>query len=97
MNRQHWKEMLPVIEAFANGATVEKFRSTYNRWECLLSPTFDGPSSLYRIAPKPRTVFVNEYPNGEFSTWPDRDTADLNATGERIACHEVPIPPVTRA
>lgn len=93
MNREHWKELLPIITAFANGEEVEHRKAT-GEWHPLMSATFTDPPTHYRIAPGPRTCFVNEYPNGLFSTWPDRRTADLNSSADRVACHEVQIPPV---
>lgn len=94
MNRQHWKELLPVIEAFANGEDVETQDSNGYWGEVSPDLNFSMAPARYRIAPKPRTVFINECPNGEFSTWSDRATADLNATGDRIDCHEVQLPPL---
>ena len=93
MTREHAKELLPIITAFANGEDIE-FKVSADQWNPLGSYNFEGKPKYYRIKPKPRVAFINEYPSGEFSTWPTREIADTNATVERIACHRVELPPI---
>jgi hypothetical protein len=94
MTREEAKELLPIITAFANGEEVQLYRPSENAWALKDNPDFTALPSDYRIAPKPRTVWVNEYPNSEFVTWDSHKTADLQAGVTRIACHEIELPPL---
>lgn len=71
MTREHWKELLPIITAFANGEDVELFDEIGNKWGGGEKLAFSEPFRSYRIKPKPR----------EFSAWlsPDgRTLVDVN-------------------
>jgi len=95
MNREHWKELLPVITAFANGEDVQI--KDGDDWLAVVSPSFREPAPLYRIAPKPRKVWINEYledGNSVFKSHATRQAADDFATEGRIACHEIELPPL---
>lgn len=55
MTREHWKNLLPIIEAFANGKEVQ-FRKNSGDWSDILpedSPFNYGPDR-YRIKPEPK-------------------------------------------
>lgn len=57
MNRQQAKELLPIIQAFAEGKTIEiRSNSKYNpgEWIETATPTFDIKSHEYRIKPEPK-------------------------------------------
>lgn len=55
MTREQWKERLPIITAYANGAGVQIKGPC--AWEDLTTtPSFDSPACDYRI--KPRAVEV---------------------------------------
>lgn len=54
MNREQAKELLPIIQAFAEGKTIEiRSNSKYNpgEWIETATPTFDIKSHEYRIKP----------------------------------------------
>jgi hypothetical protein len=95
MTREHAKELLPIITAFANGEDVQtlNFRG---EWVDATDLTFHGSKDNYRIAAKPRKVWVNEYPNGLalhcFFTREEADQADVCKT--RIACYKLELPPL---
>jgi hypothetical protein len=95
--QQHWEKMLPLIEAFVSGKEVE-WHSEITGWQRLESPGFDLPHDRYRIAPKPRKVWVNEYPgfpaNRCFCFHETKEQADNDAGNNRIACHEIELPPL---
>lgn len=61
MNRQQAKELLPIIQAFAEGKTIQ-VKGPDNRWydsdrkDCKLK--FDSDPQMYRIKPKYR-LFAN--------------------------------------
>lgn len=57
MNREQAKKLLPIIQAFAEGKTIEIRRnSKYNpgEWIETATPTFDIKSHEYRIKPGPK-------------------------------------------
>lgn len=57
MNREQAKELLPIIQAFAEGKTIEiRSNSKYNpgEWIETATPTFDIKSHEYRIKPGPK-------------------------------------------
>ena len=54
MTREQAKELLPIIQAFAEGKTIEIYNNT--EWQDLIieSIKFDCKPSCYRIKPEPR-------------------------------------------
>lgn len=60
MNRQEAKELLPIIQAFAEGKTIQyhyMYTHSLPQWEDVLpgeSVDFSSPSSQYRIKPEPK-------------------------------------------
>lgn len=57
MNRSQAKELLPIIQAFADGKAIEvRSNSKYNPGEWLetTTPTFDIKFHEYRIKPEPK-------------------------------------------
>jgi hypothetical protein len=97
MTPQHAKELLPIITAFANGEEVQ-YKNTRGQWDIPdeYGLSFIERPDYYRIAPKPRKVWVNEYPKGLtlhcFITREEADEADVCKT--RIACYELELPPI---
>lgn len=55
MTPQEAKELLPIIEAYANGETVQ-YRLPGEDWEDSSNLDFTDPVAQYRIKPKPRLV-----------------------------------------
>lgn len=97
MNREHWKELLPVITAFANGEELEMNHYGDVGWGKNNSPDFTAAPSCYRIAPKPRKVWINEYEDDgvpRFKAHRTLEDADDFASEDRIACHEIELPPL---
>ena len=61
MNRQQAKELLPIIQAFAECKTIEFRELGYEHWEEATTPTFNIASYEYRIKPEPKyRPFKNE-------------------------------------
>lgn len=54
MNREQAKELLPIIQAFAEGKTVEYREGGYAPWAEATSPTFNIDMYNYRIKPEPK-------------------------------------------
>lgn len=96
MTREHAKELLPIITAFANGEEVQ-----YNGgilWATVTEPTFEAASKDYRIAPKPRKVWVNEYENGDLGNTHKTGWAAYSESQmcklKLVACYELELPPL---
>ena len=53
MTREEAKELLPIIQAFAEGKTIQ-YRTSNNEWVDTYKPSFSDSSSNYRIKPKPK-------------------------------------------
>ena len=54
MNRQQAKELLPIIQAFTEGKTIERkgILDNESKWCEVLLPTFNAAISNYRIKPE---------------------------------------------
>lgn len=57
MNAQNAKDYLPLIEAFAQGKTIQAnyFGREWNDCQC---PDFTLDAKYYRIKPEPRVIFA---------------------------------------
>jgi hypothetical protein len=55
MNRQNAHEYLPLVQALANGKTLEYYHK-YNGWAVSSEIPFDMKPKFYRIKPEPRTL-----------------------------------------
>ena len=53
MNKDTAKDYLPLVQALAEGKTIQKF-SDGDGWEDVRSPSFESPAKLYRIKPEPK-------------------------------------------
>lgn len=56
MNREQAKNLLPVIQAFADGETIQV--RTEKGWEDLVNPDFICLPDRYRIKPEPLEVWI---------------------------------------
>lgn len=60
MTREQAKKLLPIIQAFAEGNTIEARTNSINKWIETTTPTFDSLHE-YRIKPKSKyRPFKNE-------------------------------------
>lgn len=78
MNRQEAKKLAPVIQAFADGKTVQAFSTSVLKWGEVQAPSFD-PSIQWRVKPEPKEIWVNEYPNGESFMYESKQAAEMGA------------------
>ena len=53
MTRKEIKEMLPIMQAFADGKTIEIY-GWKNKWKEVDEPSFDIDAKYYRIKPEPK-------------------------------------------
>lgn len=51
MNRKEAAELLPIIQAYAEGKEIEIFDKTMKMWKTAMLPHFDCDSNIYRIKP----------------------------------------------
>ena len=54
MNRERARELLPIIEAFANGEEIESKFDQEDSWAEVIVATFEMSGYKYRIKPKPK-------------------------------------------
>lgn len=87
MNRERAKEMLPIIQAYAEGKKIEFFDKHYDEWR-EISDSGLGVGlvcdAIYRIKPEPRYVWLNVY-GGNVLVVPYRskESADQNVSRAR--------------
>lgn len=80
--REHWKKVLPVVQAFAEGKEVEFYSSIQEKWCGAgngMSFTTLKPEE-YRIKPEPIEIYVGIPTNGEIhsgmANYLDKEKAD---------------------
>ena len=54
MTREEVKEMLPIMQAYAEGKTIQFRENINNMWETIIRPSFNKSPSAYRIKPEPK-------------------------------------------
>ena len=59
MNRERTKELLPVMQAYVDGAKIQTKLSHQREWHDISDPGW-ASLSAYRIKPKPREFWINE-------------------------------------
>ena len=80
MNRDRAKELLPIIEAFGEGAAIQVDSSS--GWYDEECPSFGNDASTYRIKPEPEVIWVNKKRSGEAYKCHNEPTAKLDAYGK---------------
>lgn len=77
MDREKAKALLPIIEAYANGETIQLY--TGARWEdSSFNLTFSDPVEYYRIKPAPRTFYCIEWDSGNVAVFKSKKDRDSN-------------------
>ena len=60
-------EMIAVMQAAKAGKTIQSKSKRYeDGWGDTPDPVWNFNLYLYRVKPEPRTIFLNEYPDGSF-------------------------------
>lgn len=55
MTREEAKELLPIIQAYAEGKTIQyKVNEVKGGWQDMYNPSFNDAPSEYRIKPEPK-------------------------------------------
>lgn len=65
MNREEAKQLLPIIQAFADGKRAEFLRSDGEWVELKGEPDFSFPPDRYRIKTEPEVIWVNKFKGGD--------------------------------
>lgn len=58
MTRTEAKNLLPIIQAYANGETIQIMTMTGEWRDAACEPSFSEPASSYKIKPKPREFWL---------------------------------------
>lgn len=90
MTRERAKELLPVIQAWAEGKAVQcRGRYCSDNWGDSTCPTWRDDFD-YRIKPEPREWWVNVYPGDSAGNLHNtKEHADSHSSDRRIACIKV--------
>ena len=84
MNRERARELLPTIQAFAEGRDIECKGYESLKWFKIIVPDFDDNKREFRIKPEPFECWVVCCANGLFGTYLSeegaRDAVSLGAT-----------------
>ena len=85
MNRERAKELLPIIQAFAEGKEIQVYNKIKGEWfDSSDIPSFSCGID-YRIKPEPKYVWLNIYGVGTSAfVFTSRSEADTNAKEGRI-------------
>jgi hypothetical protein len=87
MNAQNAKEFLPLVQAIADGKTIQVLGKDGNWYDSKLINT---PPSRYRIKPEPRTFEMWLYhPMGRMYPFVEGESFTENDEWERITVQEV--------
>jgi len=91
MTPERAKELLPIIEAFANGKKVQWRLRKSDTWCNTDDPGFSERFE-YRIKPEPRMFWINVYPH-IMTAWDSekraRGAADTGAIRIAVPCREI--------
>jgi hypothetical protein len=82
MNRERAKELLPIIQAFAEGKIVQA-RQIGGEWLNIYDPYFGYPANdkiEYRIKPEPLECWVNVYEDGGIGVYETEEEANVHAS-----------------
>ena len=96
MTREQAKQFIPIIEAYAKGEQIQVKLGDGHWADIPYNPNFMDDVVNYRIKPKTRTIWINEYETGNLYAHLSKELADTErcAYPARVACHEVTIPPL---
>jgi len=79
MNRERAKELLPIIQAFAEGKMIERFGTETGQaqWEITDNLVF-VEGVMYRIKPEPMEIWVNYREDGISQAFGSYESAKAN-------------------
>lgn len=74
MNKNNARDYLPLVQALADGLVIQ-YQKTDGTWIDNVEFSFDWPARRYRVKPKPKEVWITEYPNGEVFSHANEESA----------------------
>ena len=83
MDRARAKELLPIIQAFADGKNIQ-YLDHSKRWsDCICDHVSFHSDDTYRIKPEPEVIYVNKfrYLDGVDRPYTTQSSARANAKG----------------
>jgi hypothetical protein len=91
MNKDNAKDFLPLVQALAEGKTVQ-FSHPGEGWTSITEPIFQFPPQHYRIKPEPPKplefdVWVSLHLNGVSCT--DKDMTEYGSNWRKIRVREI--------
>lgn len=77
MNASNAKDYLPLVKALADGKVIQMLEG-HGYWVDMAEISSEVEACLYRIKPKPREIWVNEWADGK-RIFDSHDDASLHA------------------
>jgi len=90
MNQKQAKDLLPVIQAFAEGKEIQRsiLKNEWFKWDGDVRE-LDNPHIRFRVKPEKQTRWVNIYAHGLATHVATKALADDVSSLQRIACIKV--------
>lgn len=95
MNKDNAAEYLPLVQALAEGKTIQIKETIGSGWFDDRAPDFNLPPREYRIKPEPREIWVNLYGDGGWQAHADEKSALACFSGGRGDCAAIKFREVT--
>ena len=89
MNKEETRKAIEVMQAWIDGEEIEWYSSVSGWTRVNTVPLWEWYEHKYRIKPKPRSIWVNEY-EGQISSnvFFAKESADRAASQRRTSCVE---------
>lgn len=90
MTRERAKELLPILQAYANGKPIQV--ANLKGWETVENPSFDAHPTVYRVKPEPRDFWLVDFQAGNSPHWAvleDAPSKEVAETHDVIHVREV--------
>jgi len=92
MTPEKARELLPIIQAYAEGEPIQECDAGLNNWrDCIDEPEFENECLEFRIKPEPKVIYVNELCDGNKVGFDTTDGAKAHAGACLARCKRVAI------
>ena len=68
-------QIIEVVTAFKNGKKIEYYVKISRQWEEITDPSWNFALVDYRVKPEPMELWVNEFVDGRWSSYPTKKDA----------------------
>ena len=88
MNKDNAKDFLPLVQALADGKTIQ-YSGGDGKWYDADPCYFNLSPEQYRIKPEPRVIWLNEYPCGDLTSstvHTSKTNANKGVFYDRVRC-----------